>query len=138
MPSLFVRLSRPSLNAKGLPPPSFDTATFCVGVLAVEMRIRATHGSCLFRLNVQLLSGVLYHGVKLFSCAGNNIVMLPLLTCNLSFGLVHLPLLLCFLLSAFRYSRRGLIFGHQSTIHPWMILQWTLDVESRASLQLSD
>ena len=38
--SLFVRESRPSLNAGGLPPPTFNTATFRVGVLAVGMRIR--------------------------------------------------------------------------------------------------
>ena len=43
-PSLFVQVSRPSLNAWGLPPPSSDTATFCVGVLAVEMRACVTHG----------------------------------------------------------------------------------------------
>ena len=40
---LFVRESRPSLNAWGLLTLTFDTATFCLGLLAVEMRTRVTH-----------------------------------------------------------------------------------------------
>ena len=40
--SLLVRESRPSLN--GFVPPPFDTATFCVGVLAVGMRPCVSHG----------------------------------------------------------------------------------------------
>ena len=43
--SLLVMESRPLLTARGSLPPSFDTATFCVGVLAVGMPTCATHGS---------------------------------------------------------------------------------------------
>ena len=39
-----VREVRPSLNAGGLLLPSFDTATFWVGVLAVRMRTCEKHG----------------------------------------------------------------------------------------------
>ena len=35
LPFSFVRVRRPSLGDRGLRPPSFDTATFCVFVLAV-------------------------------------------------------------------------------------------------------
>ena len=40
---LFVRESCASLNAWDLLLPTLDTATFCVGVLAVVMRARAPH-----------------------------------------------------------------------------------------------
>ena len=34
----------PSLNVRGPSPPTYDTAMFCVCLLAVGMRFHATHG----------------------------------------------------------------------------------------------
>ena len=39
-----VRESHPLLNAGSRSPPSVDTASLCVGVLAVGMRTSVTHG----------------------------------------------------------------------------------------------
>ena len=41
---LIVRESRPSLDAGGLLPPTFDNATFRANVLSMGMQIRATRG----------------------------------------------------------------------------------------------
>ena len=46
--TLFMSLSllvRKSLTARGRPPPTYGSATFFVGVLAVEMLFRVTHGT---------------------------------------------------------------------------------------------
>ena len=52
--SLLVRESRPSLNDKGLFPPSFDTATFGIGILAVGC-VLVCRTACWFHWNLQLL-----------------------------------------------------------------------------------
>ena len=100
---LLVRESRPSHNAWSLLRLLFDTATFCVGVLAVATRTRNTWHHW-FHWHLQLLSGVLNIGVK-FDFVSLHIVIFLLQVCSLYFGLFNVPLLLCFLWSTCGHRR---------------------------------
>ena len=76
------------------------TATFCVGALAVRMRSCVTHGVA-GATDLQLLSGVLNKGVKLFNFVGKSIVNFLIWRGACFWGFYNIPLLLCFLLSTF-------------------------------------
>ena len=67
---LFVGEESFSLSAKGLLPPTFDTATFRVGDLTVRMRFLTTHGIAGFT-RVSNFSGVLNNDIKLFKFGGD-------------------------------------------------------------------
>ena len=69
--------------ARGLRSPSFDTATFCVGVLELARR---HWWHCWFHWKSPKILGVLKYGLKLFNVVGKNIVKFHLLTCSSIFG----------------------------------------------------
>ena len=74
--SLFVKEPRPSLDAGVFHPPQLNTATYCVGVLAVRMHFRVTHGTAGSTgisnreniVNVPLMMCSLYFGFSLSQC----------------------------------------------------------------------
>ena len=66
---LFVGEESFSLSAKGLLPPTFDTATFRVGDSTVRMRSLTTHGIAGLT-RVSNFSGVLNNDIKLFKFGG--------------------------------------------------------------------
>ena len=111
----------------GLLPTSTHTATVCVLCLCGKDAFSCSTWHRWFHKHVQLLSGILKNGVKVFNSVKKNIVIVLLLACSLKLGFIKVPLLLCFLLGTCgngrphfwpnRFWSRCDLCSGQSTIH---------------------